>query len=428
MTRMEEMGRAAKSAEQLLALTDTETKNRALLAIAETLLSRSAELLRANEKDVEAAKKAGISAALLDRLTLTEKRIEGIAAGIREIATLPDPVGRILSEDIRPNGLRIVKKSVPLGVIGMIFEARPNVAFDAAALCLKSGNCCILRGGKEAIESNICSEGLMRDAVAACGLPKDCIQLVKDTNRSSAQELMNLTGYLDVLIPRGGAGLIRSVAGNSRVPVIVTGEGVCHVYIDKAAKLPMGAKILENAKCSRPSVCNAAECVLIHRAVLRDFLCEALPLLSEKRVELRADTEAYQVLSGLQEDGSLVSAYPGEIREASEEDWDSEFGDYILAVKTVGSVEEAMEFIRLHGTMHSECIVTEDAASAEKFLNGVDAATVYVNASTRFTDGGEFGMGAEIGISTQKLHVRGPVGLPALTSTKYLVYGEGQVR
>ena len=434
MTELQKMGKAAKEAEKTLALCGTELKNRALLAIASKLEDSAAGLLDANRLDLEEAKKNGMSAALLDRLMLTEERIRGIASGIRQIAALPDPVGEILSTDVRPNGLRIVEKRVPLGVVGMIFEARPNVIFDAAALSLKAGNCSILRGGKEAIHSNIYSEALMREALSSCGLPKDCIQLVKNTDRSSASELMNLREYLDVLIPRGGAGLIRTVAENSRVPVIVTGEGICHVYIDRKADLKLGARVLENAKCSRPSVCNAAECVLIHREVLEDFLKEALLLLSGKKVELRADEEALAALrsiTGLSESGAPAEEklpYTGRILAASEEDWDTEYGDYILAIRTVGSCEEAMDFIREHGTMHSECIITEDAGTAEAFLAGVDAAAVYVNASTRFTDGGEFGMGAEIGISTQKLHVRGPMGLKALTSTKYLVYGDGQVR
>ena len=426
MTEMERMGQAAKAAEQILALADTETKNRALLKIAEKLTENADTLLQANAKDVQAAREDGRTSAFIDRLTLTEERIRGIARGVREVADLTDPVGDILSEDLRPNGLRIVKKRVPIGVVGMIFESRPNVVFDAAVLSLKAGNCSILRGGKEAINSNVCSEAIMQEALAEIGLPKECIQLVKDTSRASSEELMNLTGYLDVLIPRGGAGLIRSVAKNSRVPVIVTGEGICHVYIDAAADIPMGAKILENAKNSRPSVCNAAECVLIHKDVLAAFLKEALPLLARKNVELRADERAYAALQEITGAGDL--SYPGKIVPACEEDWDTEFLDYILAVRTVDTVEEAMDFIRAHGTLHSECIVTADAAAAEKFLSGVDAACVYVNASTRFTDGGEFGMGAEIGISTQKLHVRGPVGLPALTSTKYLVYGDGQIR
>ena len=427
MTEMMRMGAAAKTAERVLALTETECKNRTLLRIAEKLEQNAEVLLSENEKDLQAAREDGKTEAFIDRLTLSEARILGIAQGIREITALPDPIGETISEDIRPNGLRIVKKRVPLGVVGMIFESRPNVIYDAAALCLKSGNCCILRGGKESIRSNIVGERLMREALRECGLPEDCIQLVKDTDRSSAAELMNLTEYLDVLIPRGGAGLIRSVVENSHVPVVVTGEGICHVYIDAAADLRMGARILRNAKNSRPSVCNAAECVLIHGSVLVPFLWEALPLLAEKKTELRADERAYEALSEIT-GGEQGLSYPGKIVPAAEQDWDTEFLDDILAVRTVDSLEEAMDFIREHGTMHSECIVTEDAAAAERFLSGVDAAAVYVNASTRFTDGGEFGLGAEIGISTQKLHVRGPMGLQALTSTKYLVYGEGQIR
>ncbi len=427
MTELERMGAAAKKAELILALLDTDTKNRALLAIADKLSENADAILSANAEDIKAAREDRRTEAFIDRLTLTPARISGISQGIREIVDLPDPIGELISEDIRPNGLRIVKKRVPLGVAGMIFESRPNVIYDMAALCLKSGNCCILRGGKEAIRSNIVGEKLMREALRESGLPEDCIQLVKNTDRSSAAELMNLTAYLDVLIPRGGAGLIRSVAQNSHVPVIVTGEGICHVYIDAAADLPAGAKILENAKCSRPSVCNAAECVLIHESVLKPFLREALPLLSEKQVELRADERAYAALMEIT-GGADTARYPGKIVRACDEDWDTEFLDYILAVKTVDSLPEAMDFIREHGTLHSECIVTQNTEAADIFLSGIDAAAVYVNASTRFTDGGEFGLGAEIGISTQKLHVRGPMGLQAMTSMKYQIYGNGQIR
>ena len=413
MTQLEQQGAAAKRASRILALADTETKNRALFAIAEILEARQDEWLAANREDMEAARADGMRQSLLDRLALTPKRIVGIAAGVREAAALPDPVGATLSETVRPNGLRIVRRSVPLGVIGIIYEARPNVTADAAALCLKAGNACILRGGKEAIRSNRCAVKLMREALASVGLPEDAICLVQDTSRESAKELMHLDAYLDVLIPRGGAGLIRTVAKESSVPVIRTGEGVCHVYVDRDADLDMAAKIVYNAKCSRPSVCNAAECVLLHEKIAEAFLQKALPLLSQ--VELRGDPQVCALLGD-------------RARPATEADWDTEYGDYILALKTVCDVDEAIGFITQHGTEHSESIVTENAETAQRFLDAVDAAAVYVNASTRFTDGGEFGLGAEIGISTQKLHARGPMGLEALTSWKYVVYGKGQVR
>ncbi len=324
-------------------------------------------------------------------------------------------MGEILSETERPNGLRILRRRVPLGVIGIIYEARPNVTVDAAALCLKAGNACILRGGKEAFRSNCCAVALMREAVASVGLPEDAICLVQDTSRESANALMHLDGYLDVLIPRGGAGLIRTVAREASVPVIRTGEGVCHIYVDETADLPMAAQVVYNAKCSRPSVCNAVECVLLQKSVAEAFLREALPLLDRKQVELRADDWIRGLL------GDRAKA-------ACEADWDTEYGDYILALKTVRDVDEAVDFINTHGSGHSEAILTRDPAAARRFLDAVDAAAVYLNASTRFTDGGEFGLGAEIGISTQKLHARGPMGLEALTSWKYLVCGEGQVR
>lgn len=415
MTTLQIQGAAARKAAYLLAEAAAEQKNRALLAMADMLEKRQEEWLSANKEDVAAAERENMSPSLLDRLTLTPERIRGITAGIREIAELPDPVGGIDSREVRPNGLVLCKKRVPLGVVGIIFEARPNVVVDAAALCLKSGNACILRGGKEAIRSNRAAVKLMREALEAAGIPGDSISLVQDTGRGSAEEMMHLDGYLDVLIPRGGAGLIRKVAQEASVPVIRTGEGVCHVYIDRDADLSMGAEILYNAKCSRPSVCNAAECVLIQKDVAADFLKLALPLLDKDHVELRCDNDALTLLGS--------RGVP-----AQESDWDAEYGNYTLAVRLVENMEEAIGFIRLHTTGHSECIVTENEAAAERFLNAIDAAAVYVNASTRFTDGGEFGLGAEIGISTQKLHARGPMGLRELTSYKYVVYGKGQVR
>ena len=415
MTALQQQGQAAKKAAYVLSTAGTARKNAALAAIADTLAQHQSQWLEANAQDVAAAKEAGIRPAMLDRLTLTPERIAGIVEGVRQVAALPDPIGRVDKMETRPNGLIIGRRRVPLGVIAIIFEARPNVTVDAAALCLKSGNACILRGGKEAIRSNRCAAELMRQALRTAGLPEDCISLVQDTSHETARELMHLSDFVDVLIPRGGAGLIRAVAKEASVPVIRTGEGVCHIYIDNEADLDMGARILFNAKCSRPSVCNAAECVLVHQDVAADFWKLALPLLEEKQVELRADAAAMEILG--------ERAVP-----AAESDWDAEYGDYILAVRTVRDMDEAVAFINRHGTGHSEAIITRNYFKAQHFLDYVDAAAVYVNASTRFTDGGEFGLGAEIGISTQKMHARGPMGLEELTSCKYVIYGEGQVR
>ena len=415
MTDLQKQGAAAKAATYVLSTAGTAKKNAALEAIADILTRRQGEWLSANAEDVAAAREAGMRPAMLDRLTLTPERIAGIVDGVRQVAALPDPIGRVDKMETRPNGLIIGRRRVPLGVIAIIFEARPNVTVDAAALCLKSGNVCILRGGKEAIRSNRCVTELMRQALEQAGLPADCISLVQDTSHETANELMHLDGYVDVLIPRGGAGLIRAVAKDASVPVIRTGEGVCHVYVDDEADLDMAAKILYNAKCSRPSVCNAAECVLVHRDVAAEFWKKALPLLDEKGVELRADGEALSLLG--------TRALP-----AAESDWDAEYDDYILAVRIVKSLDEALDFIAAHGTQHSESIITSNYFKAQRFLDEVDAAAVYVNASTRFTDGGEFGLGAEIGISTQKMHARGPMGLTELTSSKYIIYGSGQVR
>ena len=415
MTQLEHQGALAKEAARVLATAGTAKKNEALSAIADILSARQGEWLEANQLDIAAAKENGMRPAMLDRLTLTPERIGGIVDAVRQVIALPDPIGRVTKMETRPNGLIIGKRTVPLGVIAIIFEARPNVTVDAAALCLKSGNVCILRGGKEAFRSNLAVTKLMREALASVGLPEDCISLVQDTSRETANELMHLDQYVDVLIPRGGAGLIRTVAKESSVPVIRTGEGVCHIYIDAEADLDMGAKVLYNAKCSRPSVCNAVECVLIHEAVLEPFLTKAVPLLEEKNVELRCDGKVLDILGS--------KAIP-----AVEADWDTEYDDYILAVRTVKDTQEALDFIAAHSTGHSEAIITNNYFTAQHFLDSVDAAAVYVNASTRFTDGGEFGLGAEIGISTQKMHARGPMGLEELTSSKYIIYGEGQVR
>ena len=415
MTILETQGLAARHAARVLATAGTAKKDAALEAIAAALETRSAAILEANARDMEAAKAAGMRPSLQDRLALDESRIAGIVEGVRQVRALTDPIGTVTKMETRPNGLTIGKRRVPLGVIGIIYEARPNVTVDAAVLCLKSGNAVILRGGKEAFHSNQAFVAVMRDALESAGLPRDCVSLVEDTSRESANELMNLTGYLDVLIPRGGAGLIRSVMEHARVPVIQTGVGVCHVYVDGEADLDMAARIIHNAKTSRPSVCNAAECLLVDRAVARDFLPMAWQLLQTKNVELRGCPITRDILGGV-------------VRPAAEADWDTEFGDYILAVKVVSGPDEAIGFINAHGTGHSEAIVTNNYFTAQRFLDEVDAAAVYVNASTRFTDGFEFGLGAEIGISTQKMHARGPMGLEELTSSKYIVYGTGQIR
>ena len=415
MTILETQGLAARNAARVLAVAGTARKDAALEAIAQALYQQQGYILSENEKDLASAMDAGMRKSMLDRLALSAQRLDGIVEGVRQVAALPDPIGQVTKMDTRPNGLIIGRRRVPLGVIGMIYEARPNVTVDAAVLCLKAGNAVILRGGKEAFRSNKALVSVMRDALEQAGLPRDCVALVEDTSRESANELMGLTGYLDVLIPRGGAGLIRAVVDNARVPVIETGSGVCHIYVDGEADLDMGAEIIYNAKCSRPSVCNAAECLLVHRDVAEAFLPKAKALLDRKGVELRGCPRTAAILG--------ESVVP-----ATSEDWDTEYGDYILAVKVVDSAREAMDFIAAHGSGHSEAIVTTNYFTAQAFLDQVDAAAVYVNASTRFTDGFEFGLGAEIGISTQKMHARGPMGLEELTSSKYVIYGTGQVR
>lgn len=413
MSMLEQMGQNAKAAARAL-LTAGELKNKALFAIADALVENCEKIVAANETDLKAARENGTRESLIDRLTLTPARIEGMADGVRQVAALPDPVGRVIDGSVRPNGLKIEKVKVPLGVIAIIYEARPNVTSDAAALCLKSGNAVILRGGKEAINSNKCIADIMRGAVEKAGLPKACIALVEDTSRESSVALMQLTKYVDVLIPRGGAGLIRAVVENSKVPVIETGAGNCHVYVDKDADLEKAVNIIYNAKTSRPSVCNAIETILVHK----DTAEKALPLikakLDEKNVELRCCERAAAILEGA--------------KAATEDDWYTEYGDYILAVKVVDDIDEAIAHIAKYSTGHSEAIVTENYTAAQKFTDEVDSAAVYVNASTRFTDGGEFGLGAEIGIATQKLHARGPMGLNELTSMKFIIRGNGQVR
>lgn len=412
---VEEIGLAAKAAEAKLAVLGTAVKNRALENIADALIENEDNILSANAEDVETARLGGMSLSLTDRLALTPQRIADISDGVRKVAALGDPIGRVEAGWVRPNGLRIEKTRVPLGVIGLIFEARPNVAADAAALCLKSGNACVLRGGKEAIRSNLAIVLVMRSAVAKAGVPEDAIQILSDTSHEAARELMRLRGCLDVLIPRGGHRLIDSVVENATVPVIRTGAGNCHVYIDSQADLDMGVNIIVNAKTSRPSVCNAAETLLVHRAVAERFLPLAAKELTARRVELRGDEETRRIL------GDIVVP-------ATEEDWATEYDDYILAVKVVSDLDEAIAHINRYGTMHSEAIVTDSYANGEKFMDLVDAAAVYINASTRFTDGNQFGFGAEIGISNQKLHARGPMGLDELTTIKYRIYGSGQTR
>ena len=410
---LEEMGKRAKAAARELASAGNR-KEKALLHAGEALWNRREVLLAANVLDVQTGKEQGMSQALLDRLALTEDRIRDMAKAVEDVAKAADPVGKVLSGGVLPNGLKIQKVAVPLGVIGIIYEARPNVTSDAAALCLKAGNAVILRGGKEAFRSNLAVTAILRDALREAGLSADCVQLVEDTSRQSAQELMALTDYLDVLIPRGGAGLIRSVKENARVPVIETGVGNCHVYVDASAQVGMAADIVYNAKTSRPSVCNAMETLLVHQDIAEKALPAIKARLDEKQVELRGCERAQAILPG--------------IKAAEEADWETEYLDYILAVRVVDSLDQALEHIARYSTGHSECIVTENYANAQRFLNEVDSAAVYVNASTRFTDGGQFGLGAEIGISTQKLHARGPMGLEQLTSYKFLIEGCGQVR
>lgn len=407
------LGKSAKVAQVTLADASTALKNKALTAISEALLEKKDDIIKANSLDLANGKANGMSESLLDRLALTEARIQDIANSVLEIVALPDPVGVVKSGSTRPNGLNIEKVAVPMGTIAVIYEARPNVTIDAAALCLKSGNAVILRGGKEAINSNIATANIMRQAIESVGLDKNCIQLVEDTSRETANALMKLNGYIDVLIPRGGAGLINSVVQNATVPVIETGVGNCHIYVDKTADIDMAVDIIYNAKTSRPSVCNAAESLVIHK----DIAAQALPAikskLDEKTVELCGDEYS----------GNIIDIAP-----ATEEDWGKEYLDYKMSIKTVDNVEEAIAHINTYSTGHSEAIITNDYNSAQKFTKLVNSSAVYVNASTRFTDGGQFGFGAEIGISTQKLHARGPIGLPELTTTKFVIRGNGQIR
>ena len=412
----QELLQRARAAKWDIAAADTAAKNRALLAMAKALEEHSGDILAANRLDLEAARRT-ISQVMLDRLALSPDRISGMAAGLREVAELPDPVGAVLSRVERPNGLVIEKTAVPMGVIAIIYESRPNVTSDAAALALKAGSACVLRGGKEAHRSAAAITDALREGLAAAGLSPDVLQLVEDTSRTSANELMAARGLVDLLIPRGGAGLIRACVDNAAVPVLETGTGICHVYVDAFADLDMALDIVENAKCSRPSVCNAAEVCLVHREVAREFLPKLKDRLEHNRfghpVQLRLDPEAAKIIDGTP---------------AGPTDFDTEFLDYILAVKVVDSLEEAVGHIAAHSTGHSEAIVTGDERAAHAFLTRVDSAAVYWNASTRFTDGGEFGLGCEMGISTQKLHARGPLGLGELCSFKFVIKGQGQTR
>lgn len=414
MTDLQLMGKNAVRAKALLQKLNTEEKNAGLLAAADALISRTQEILAANAKDMENAVKNGMNSGLQDRLRLTPERIAGMAEGLREVAALPDCIGEVMEETERPNGLKIKKVRVPMGVIGIIYEARPNVTADAFGLCFKTGNAVILKGGSDALYSNIAIVKVLREALESCGLPADAVGLIADTDRAVTVEFMKLKEYVDLLIPRGSAGLIRSVVENSTIPVIETGTGNCHVYIDREADLDMAANIVYNAKTQRIGVCNACESLVVHSAVGEEFLPKLAAILAPKNVELRGDERIREV---------LTDCVP-----ATEGDYGTEYLDYILSLKTVDSVEEAIEHINRYSTKHSECIVTENRQTAEKFLNEIDAACVYWNASTRFTDGFEFGFGAEIGISTQKLHARGPMGLKELTSYKYTIYGDGQTR
>ena len=408
------LGTNAKAAETEMRNLSTNKKNEVLLAVADRLVKDAQTLISANALDVEEGKRNQMPEGLIDRLLLTENRIEGMAEGLRQVAALDDPVGEVTGMKKRPNGLLIGQKRVPLGVIGIIYEARPNVTADAFALCFKTGNVVILKGGSDAIHSNIAIVRVLQDALDVCKMPRTAVQLIEDTDRAVTAQFMKMKEYVDVLIPRGGAGLIRSVVENSTIPVIETGTGNCHVYVDRDADVDMAVKILMNAKTQRIGVCNACESLVVHRAIRDRFLPKMAETLKTKNVELRGDESTREI---------LPDCIP-----ATEEDYGTEYLDYILSIKTVDSVDEAIAHINRYNTKHSECIVTENVQTAEKFLNEVDAACVYVNASTRFTDGFEFGFGAEIGISTQKLHARGPMGLKELTSYKYKIHGNGQIR
>lgn len=414
MKQLETICQDAKSAVYSVSKLTTAQKNEALKKVSEEMIARSSEILEANQEDINAGIANGMSQALLDRLTLTQERIEGMAEGIQQVIALDDPIGEVLEERTLPNGLTLKKVRVPMGVIGIIYEARPNVTLDAFILCFKAGNVAILKGGKEAVHSNMAVIRIIQDALSSCGITKNAVQLIEDNRREVTTQFMQMKDYVDVLIPRGSAALIQAVVTNATIPVIETGSGNCHVYVDKDADLSMAVDIIENAKTQRISVCNTCESIVVHRAIKDAFLPMLYERLVQKQVEFRGDADTCAVLP--------------EAKAATEQDYYTEYLDYILSVKTVDSLEEAIAHINQHNTRHSETIVTNQAETAETFLNEVDAACVYWNASTRFTDGFEFGLGAEIGISTQKLHARGPMGLREITSYKYKVYGNGQIR
>jgi len=411
---LNEIGKRAKAASRKLAILSTSKKNEALQAVAAALVANSASIIAANEIDMANARENGMSEALLDRLFVNEARVKAMADGILQVADLKDPVGEVLSMTNRPNGLMIGKKRVPLGVIGMIYESRPNVTPDAFCLCFKTGNAVILRGGSDCIHSNLAITKVIRAALAGQGVCEDVVQIIESTDRATATALMRLNEYVDVLIPRGGAGLIKSVVENSTVPVIETGTGNCHIYVDASADFEMALNIIDNAKTQRLGVCNAAESLVVHESIAKDFLPALYEKLTEKAVVMRADERARAICP--------------QMEAATEEDFYKEYLDRLISVKIVDSIDEAIAHINEHNTGHSESIITKDYENSLRFLNEIDAAAVYVNASTRFTDGGEFGFGAEIGISTQKLHARGPLGLEELTTTKYIIFGNGQVR
>ncbi len=414
LSEVVQKAKLAKQAAPKLGLLSTEQKNNALLRMADALVAESESIIAANAEDLQRGRESGIITSLLDRLALNRQRIEAMADGLRQVVALPDPIGDTLEAFDRPNGLQIRKVRVPLGVIGIIYEARPNVTVDAAGLCLKTGNAVVLRGGSSALHSNRRIVEVLHDSLKSTDVPADALQLIMDPNRASVDEMLKLNGLLDVLIPRGGASLIQNVVKNATVPVIETGAGICHTYIDASAQPDMALKIAINAKVQRPSVCNSMETLLVHRDFAERHLASIAEQFVQQMVELRGDAETQRLVPT--------------VKAATESDWDTEYNDYILNVRVVEGLDEALAHIRRHGTMHSECIVTENEANAVRFLQEVDAAAVYHNASTRFTDGFEFGFGAEIGISTQKLHARGPMGLPALTSSKYCIVGDGQIR
>jgi glutamate-5-semialdehyde dehydrogenase len=412
--QIEKMARSAKRASKAMTNLSSSAKNRALLTMAEAIEERIEDIKSKNRVDLKEAKEAGLSPALIDRLTLDNKRIKNMAKGLREIAKLPDPIGEIIEEKVRPNGLRIKKIRVPLGVIAIIYESRPNVTCDAAGLCLKAGNAVILRGGSEAVNSNMIIAKVLQEAAYSSGIPQGAIQLVETTEREAVFHLIRLDEFIDVVIPRGGEEMIKNIKANATVPIISHGKGVCHTYVDKDADLVMAERICFNAKVQRPGVCNAMETLLVHRDIAGEFLPRMIKKFEKAKVEIRGDGKTKRIVP--------------HIKNASEEDWSTEYLDLILSVKVVDSLSQAIDHISRYGTMHSEAIVTEDEHAAQRFLNEVDASSVFWNASTRFTDGGEFGMGAEIGISTQKLHARGPMGVRELTSAKFLIFGDGQIR